>query len=447
MSNIINVKEERNVLSFDGEVFNLVANSTNFYLKFELDSEWAQNSVITAIFNFDGKYEYVELDDERMCQIPPTNASKVWFCITAEPDDFSKLSSTILSLDVEETGNTNLENVEFYQNAHASLMGIIERLLTGEGLRAEYANIANVSQSQVRLTGDEDISGVKNFTDKITQNSHPVIDSSQFSNPNYIINSNFTINQQGKSTHYRNGEDLYSVDRWYLCNGNGTFKYSKKTLTGMDENAPTILCQWIEDGWDLFLGKTVTCSATINGVRKSATVTLVDSVEEVTIYNLFETDGCLARIYIPNKNDVVGVQFLVENGTSVVLEKVKFEISEFETKYIEPTREEEIRRCSRYFQKLCGAGVGYSASDTSIYFFVPTSGPLRTMNNIIIKNSPRVLINGMLVNPVNIITSSKYDNVVALLITDFPCEANKEYPVVHGTIYIDGEFYIWLKKF
>ena len=37
MSNIINVKEERNVLSFVGEVFDIVANSSNFYLKFELD--------------------------------------------------------------------------------------------------------------------------------------------------------------------------------------------------------------------------------------------------------------------------------------------------------------------------------------------------------------------------------------------------------------------------
>jgi len=442
MSNIINVKEERNVLSFEGEVFNLVANSTNFYLKFELDSEWAQNSIITAIFNFDGKYEYVELDEERMCQIPPTNASKVWFCITAEPDDFSKLSSTILSLDVEETGNTNLENVEFYQNAHASLMGIIQRLLTGEGLRAEYANIANVSQTQVSLTGDEDISGVKNFIGQITQNSYPVVDSSEYSKPNYIVNSDFSINQKSKLTYKREGTDLYTADRWYLCNGNGTFKVTTKTLTGLDETEPTILCQWIDRGWDLFLGKTVTCSVTINGVRKSATITLGESHDEVAIHNLFETDGCLVRIYIPTTANTLGVQFLVENGTAVVLDNIKFEISKYETKYDKPIREEELRKCMRFYQKLLPAGVGYSEDDTTIYFFVPTVVPLRTFNNVVIKNAPEVLINGALVKATNIITGLKQDNAISLMIKDFPCEANKEYTVVHGTIFVDAEYYV-----
>ena len=37
MSNIINVKEDRNVLSFEGEVFDLVANSTNFHLRFSFE--------------------------------------------------------------------------------------------------------------------------------------------------------------------------------------------------------------------------------------------------------------------------------------------------------------------------------------------------------------------------------------------------------------------------
>ena len=128
MSNIINVKEERNILSFSGEVLKVVKNSTNFYLKFELDAEWELNTIVTAIFNFDGKNIYVELDENRMCQIPPTNSSRIWFCLTAEPDEVSKLSSTILSLDVEESGETDLSNVEEYRNTHSNMMGVVQNL-------------------------------------------------------------------------------------------------------------------------------------------------------------------------------------------------------------------------------------------------------------------------------------------------------------------------------
>ena len=75
MSNIINVKEERNVLTFVGDVFDIVANSSNFYLSFDLDEEWLKCSIITVIFDFDGEKCCVELLEDRTCQIPQTNSS------------------------------------------------------------------------------------------------------------------------------------------------------------------------------------------------------------------------------------------------------------------------------------------------------------------------------------------------------------------------------------
>lgn len=448
MSNIINVKEERNVLSFVGEVFNLVANSTNFYLKFELDSEWEQNSIVTAIFNFDGKYEYVELDENRMCQIPPTNASRIWFCITTEPDEVSKLSSTILSLDVEETGNTDLSNVEFYQNTHKSLLGIVQKLLSGEGLVAEYANRAGFSETQVSSTGDEEISGVKNFTGKLLQNSNHVLDSSVISKPNELINSNFVLNQRGKSTYTRKGEDIYTADRWCLLNGNGSFKVSAKTLTGLDETAPTVFCQWIEDlSFAKFYGKTVTVSATINGMRKSASVFIEKPTSEDIIYNLFEFEGCLVRIYSSLSWKIIGLQFLVENGTAVILEQIKLEISDYETLYIEPSETEEIRLCSRFYQELIPAGVGFGLNEQTITFFVPLSVPLRGFNNVIVKTYPKVVINGTLTSTSNIIANKKEGNILVLNITEFPCTKYEPYNIVNGSIFIESEYYLWLKKF
>ncbi len=447
MSNIINVKEERNVLSFDGEVFSIVANSTNFFLQFELDSEWKLSPFVTAIFNLDGKNVYVELDENYMCQIPPTTASRIWFCLTCEPDEATKLSSTILCLDVEETGDTDLSGDEFYENTHANLMGVVRKLLTGEGLIAERANIANSSETQVSLTGDEDIAGVKNFTDKITQKSYIVLDSSDIAKPNLIMNSNFLVNQHGKTTYNRNGTDLYSADRWYLCNGNGSFSVTSKTLKALDTENPTILCQWIEYGRELLKGKAITVSAEINGVRKSATVTLGEEFEQDTIYNLFEHDGCLVRAYVPDGVNTVGVQFVAEFGSVLVLDKVKLEESEFETKYVEPTRFEELLKCMRYYQKIIPAGVGYGSKDTTITFFAPLSIPLRSLQNVVVKTAPKVIMNGSLVSLQNIITTRKEENAVGLAVTDFACELNKEYVIVNGTIYIDAEMYVWLMKF
>ena len=121
MPNIINIKEERNILAFDSDVFDIVADSTNFYLKFELDEEWAQCSIITVVFDFDGEKCCVELDDERTCQIPSTRASKVLFCITAEPDENSRLSSTILALNVEPSASSCTEDEISYQQSHLFL--------------------------------------------------------------------------------------------------------------------------------------------------------------------------------------------------------------------------------------------------------------------------------------------------------------------------------------
>lgn len=442
MSNIINVKEERNVLSFEGEVFNLVANSTNFYLKFNLDNEWEQNSVIVAIFNFDGKYEYVELDENRMCQIPPTESSRLWFCITAEPDEVSKLSSTILSLDVEESGNTDLSNVEFYQNTHKNLLGIVQKLLTGDGLVAEYANKAAFSESQVSLTGDEDISGVKNFTGGLLQNSNRVLDSSMIAKTNLIKNSNFAINQRGRSIYTRSETDIYTVDRWCIMNGKGSFKNSTRTLTGLDETTPTIFCQWIENSGVLVYEKVITISVDINGVRRSGSLKIDTIGYEDMIYNVFEADGCQVRIYSKWNPKIIGLQFLVENGTAVVLDNVKLEISEYETAYEEPIREEEFRHCSRYYQEIIPAGVGYGSTDHTIIYYIPLGIPLRANGNIVIKAYPRVCINGELVEITNIIPNKVENNIIVFNIIDFPCVKNAPYIIVNGSFYIDAEIYL-----
>ena len=451
MSNIINVKEERNILSFVGDVFDIVANSTNFYLKFELDSEWELNTVVTAIFNLDGKNVYVELDENRMCQIPATNSSRIWFCLTTEPDDVSKLSSTILSLDVKESGETDLSNVEEYRSVHSNMLGVVHNLLSGNisAKNAEFANVAGVSQTQVSLIGDEIISGEKNFIGEIKHNSNIVPDCLEVSNPNWILNANFRINQRGYSIYTRDGEDIYTVDRWGIFKGNGTFTVATHTLESTDETSPTVFGQWIEDSYYL-KGKVITVSATINGVRYSKTMTLPETFVfgEDYINNIYECDDFVFRIYFyvdwTVEKSVLGVQFLLENGKSITIDEVKLEESAFETKFTQRTTVEDLTLCQRYYQILSTWSLGYALSTSKIVFFAPTITTMRAVGKVTVLNSPSYYLdNQKITMSGDIKLNSKGQNGVQFTYTS-PTSIVK-YSIFYicvGNIVVEGEYYL-----
>ena len=451
MSNIINVKEERNILSFVGDVFDIVANSTNFYLKFELDSEWDLNTIVTAIFNFDGKYVYVELDENRMCQIPATNSSRIWFCITTEPDEISKLSSTILSLDVKESGETDLSNIEEYRSVHSNMLGVVHNLLAGNMAvkSAEYANVAGSSLSQVSLTGDETIAGEKNFTGRIKHNSNIVPDCTEVSNPNWVLNANFRINQRGSSTYTRAGEDIYTVDRWGIFKGNGTFTVLTHTLEATDETSPTVFGQWIEDTYFL-KGKTITASATVDGVRYSKTITLPETFVfgEDYINNIYECDDFVFRIYFyvdwTIEKSVMGVQFLLENGKSITIDDVKVEESAFETKFTQRSTVEDLTLCQRYYQALSTWSLGYALSTSKIVFFAPTITTMRNVGKVTVSNPPSYYLDNQKITMDGAIKlNSKGQNGIQFTYTS--PTAIVKYSIFYicvGNITVEGEYYL-----
>lgn len=443
MSNIINVKEDRNILSFKGEVFDLVANSSNFYLKFELDEEWDQNKIITVIFNFDGRYTYVELDENRMCQIPPTKSSRIWFCITTEPDETSKLSSTLLSLDVLESGDTDTSEVEEYKYAHKNLMGIVQSLLDGkfEIKEAEFAKVSARSETQVSLTGDEIISGEKNFIGELKQKENKVLDCSHVGAPNILYNGNFLINERGSSTYTRAGEDIYTADRWGMFYGNGSFNVSTHELTGLDEEQPVVFAQWIESTKEILYGERVTISATINEIRHSSTFDVPTTYQEDFIFNIFEGEGFCFRVLV-RSNNLMSVQFVVENGVTIKIDKVKLELSEFETRYVERPRAEELLMCQRYFQKLSVNTMGYAFNETTLFFLVNLTTTMRSYKSVVIKTKPNVVINGEKVACEEISLRQVIDNGILFKYTGSGFVKNNPYLFILGVIHVDGDIYL-----
>lgn len=456
MSNIINVKEERNVLSFDGEIFDIVGNSTNFYLKFELDDEWKTGAFVTVVFDLDGQLCYKELDEEYKCQIPPTNCSKILFCITTEPDSQTKLSSTILSLNVEKSGDTNLSNDSVYQNAHSNLLGLIKDLQTGVGVHVEsaqkattadsatYATTAGTSETQVSLTGDESISGAKNFTGTITHNSIIVPDATQISNPNILLNGDFVINQRdiGSGVYIREGKDIYTVDRWGLFGGNGKFAVKTRVLTGQDETTPTILAQYIEKANEILYGKTITVSATVDGVRYKKTTTIPSSFSTASYdEDLVIGPNFKMKLHGVRTKYTIGVQFVVENGVSITIRQVKLEVSDIETKYIERNYSEDLQLCQRYYQRFRVFSIGYGTSDTTLMFFVTLPATMRILGTLYFTANPSILINGEKVIPDSIKVTQIDTNGLVFIAKGTGFVENQGYMLMNGILRIDAEIY------
>lgn len=443
MSNIINVKEERNVLTFNGEVFDIVANSSNFHLSFELDEEWSNCSIITAIFDFDGRKCCVELDENKCCQIPPTSASKVLFCITAEPSSNSRLSSTILSLNVEPSVSGAVEDEVVYKQTHNNLLGLIEDLKNGNGVNAEYAKIAGTSQTQVSLTGDESIAGEKNFTNRITHNSVVVPNASEISNPNILLNGGFLVCLRSSTNFIREDTDIFCADHWQLMNGKGKFTKTINTLQCTDEVNPIIMSQWVEDYKILLLGKTVTASTVINGVTYTGTCTIPEKLSEDFIFNVCVTEEFAFRIFGRKSKTRIGVQFIVNPGVTVTLGNTKLEESSFPTKYIERSTAEENNLCQRFYQRLRINATGYAKTTSEIRFVAPTAVGMRNSGTLHITSSPILIKDGVRVTPISVAIVLIYGNCVEFKATfdEGTLVENGIYTLVDGVVYIDSEWY------
>lgn len=444
MSNIINIKEERNILTFDSDVFDIVADSTNFYLKFELDEEWAQCSIITVVFDFDGEKCCVELDDERICQIPSTRASKVLFCITAEPDKNSRLSSTILALNVEPSASSFTEDEISYQQSHRNLLGIIENLKTGNGVYAERAKVADASLTQVSLTGDEEIAGVKTFLDRPQIANSAVMTDSEVQNPNIILNPRFMVSQRQTSTTNCTGEDIVCVDRWILSNGTGKFVKGYKKITCTDTENPIILSQWNADTSNQLMGQTLTVSADVDGVRYSKTFTLPEKGTDEYIYNAYVSETGAFRVIFIGKYKRLGVQFVVNPGCEMVIDKVKLEFGEVATKFVERPSAQELILCQHYYQILWIDSIARVFDETRILFSVPVPiCPRNIKSTISVKVMPTIYrLDGTSFQPDSIEIDVRRDNMYQFhAICSAPLNPNEIFLITDGKICIDSEVY------
>lgn len=251
---------------------------------------------------------------------------------------YSDLSST----------NEVITNFEFnpdvvvYENGNARIVGTIkynqDSLLEPVEAPAEI-NIPIIAGEGMVVDANEE-------NDKIEIH----IDNDVISNPNLLINGDFRVNQRGKTTYTGTG---YSVDRWKSTNANTIVDKTDEGITLSAVSAGNgYINQFIENGYELLKGKTLTFSICINGEVYKATGDVFTEIPSSTkpiavISNISNTTA--VGLYLQSSGNMI-VQVGVIAGNTLKVNWVKLELGLVATTFIPKLYAEELVSCQRYYQ-------------------------------------------------------------------------------------------------
>lgn len=185
----------------------------------------------------------------------------------------------------------------------------------------------------VHLTGTK-VDTVKQVCDTIYSDYQNI--TYNLSNENQVINSNFAINQRGKTT-YNNDTwtNAYTVDRWMSAkskvdvNSNGTV-----TITSLSTNGSSV---WFKQ----LLENTIEGACTLSCEATSVTG---------DVYLFSQAKGIKVKQGI-NKitlSDLKQASFELKQGASITLKWVKLEQGSIATPFVAPNTADEKKRC-QYF--------------------------------------------------------------------------------------------------
>ena len=174
----------------------------------------------------------------------------------------------------------------------------------------------------------------------------------KLSNYNYLINSNFIINQRGLSSYTQSsyGINKYTVDRFMHCDSNA---YTLTPLTGggvqivNSSTSQVKFEQFIEDGATLLGGKALSMTVCLSGNRyefDNFSVLLGEATEIDLGDILFGVEYLSSTKF--------GAFIKVKAGRTIQLDYWKLELGEIATLYEPRFYAEELLLCQRYYRRL-----------------------------------------------------------------------------------------------
>ncbi len=363
MAIIINLKEKDNHLSFAQSEKPIICGNDNYDLHIDFSSEWDNFTNKTAVFTVKNQNHFVDFEGDT-CHIPNLpNADSLSIYIMAGNSTYGNIVTNSISIKLIAT-KIGITNNKFTNSTDyfSEIKTFINQIKNGT-YELSFAN-------KVSLTGDEDIAGIKNFTDNIKKCGVEILNKEEISNPNLLINGDFKINQRGVLS--VTGTQKYVCDRWKTSaiSSNATYnsstgKWTFALVGNSTTGARTPIEQVIEDVESL-RGKTVTLSIDVTEfseeVPNSVTLAIYDGVTTSTpitgagrfsVTRTIRNNATSIIVRIAGTNEATNY--------SVTPNYIKLEIGSVATTYSPRLCAEELTMCQRYYQKRT-SGFAFSAS-------------------------------------------------------------------------------------
>lgn len=207
-----------------------------------------------------------------------------------------------------------------------------ENLVSGETIGKHFGKIAkHISDTDIHVSVD----------DKTKWNA--------LSGNNLIDNSDFLVNQRGKSSYTSVG---YTVDRWSINIGKIDVSQNGVTITN-NATGTMRFRQNLEMAYEQIAGTTISFSASINGSVYSATAEIPAEKPTATFTRLAGVDVSDKVSFSFNYSSTDNLLFvyisILEGGEAVVCKWTKLEAG-LPTNFIPSNKSLELIKCQRYYQ-------------------------------------------------------------------------------------------------
>lgn len=207
---------------------------------------------------------------------------------------------------------------------------------------------------------------------------------SQRSNPNLLINGDFSQWQRGNVFDISNNSVKYTVDRWYHIS-DGSLSKIEKTHQGIKLSKThtqvggtyQFISQLLEQEISNRLRRKGNLTMSIKVLNGSCRISIGHAGYSGSVYSIVaspvisqgihnitcDTSGFTRELL----SVAIDINHL-ENGESVEIEWVKLELGEFATPFVPRSYGEELLSCQRYYQKMEYIGIGIQPDRGLIHY-------------------------------------------------------------------------------
>lgn len=226
-----------------------------------------------------------------------------------------------------------------------------------------------------------------------------LITNGMVSNPNMLINPDFSssINQRMQTVY--SGAGIYTIDRWQLTN-QGALTINDGFISVFLSSTSTSFAQKFTSEELSIKGKTVTLSACITSNDNSQLGLFIQTLKNGTQRNLYvkwievsENEQIVSVTGIISDDvDRINLYIKLANAATVTtanfgIKWAKLELGAVATQFIPPNLADELAKCQRYYQEITGYYPVSIYTDDLLAFHAEQKSKMRVTPTVKFKNN------------------------------------------------------------